>query len=144
MKCLKQTEVENYLRNNGLATHNEISDVLSGFDFTKPIYEMLLEEGHDIFQFIRNPSAANTSPAVGSWFALPGATTDSVAIIDGGSGRRFHRFRVARSFMALEGSAKMFPLTWKFEIGGTGGGTQIFVPRIYIGHLNAISAATRV
>ena len=143
MKWLSQSEAENYLRRNGVTTLQAIAEVLSGFDFSRPIYEQILEEGQEIFQFIRTPSAANLSPNAGSWFALPGATTQSVAIIDGGSGRRFHRFSVERSFVALEGVAREFPLTWKFEIGGKGGGTQIYVPRIYLGHLSAGSAAQR-
>lgn len=143
MRWLNQAEVENYLKRSGVPSQKQISDVLSGFDLSLPIYEQMLEEGQDVFQFIRNPSSTNLNPLVGSWFTIPGATTRSTAIIDGGSGRRFHRFRVARSFVALEGTAKEFPLTWKFEIGGKGGGTQIYVPPIYLGHLGAVSAAER-
>ncbi len=143
MKWLNQTDVENYLKVNGMSSPQQIADVVSGFDLSLPIYEQMQEEGQEFFQFIRNPSSANMSPSTGSWFTLPGATTRSVAIIDGGSGRRFHRFQVVRSFTALEGTAKNFPLTWKFEIGGKGGGTQIYIPPIYIGHLSAVAAADR-
>lgn len=143
MKWLNQSEVENYLKRNGVMTQSKISEVLSGFDSAMPIYEQLLDEGQELFQFIRNPSAANINPNAGSWFTVAGATTKSVAIIDGGSGRRFHKFQVLRPFVAIEGCAKEFPLTWKFEIGGKGGGTQIYVPPNYLGHLTAVSPAER-
>lgn len=141
MKWLNQTEVKNYLMKNGLAQRSLVVDVLSGFDLSQPIYEQLLEEGDEIFQFIRRSSAGDMSPRVGSWFALPGATTQSVAIIDGGAGRRLHRFRVVRAFLALEGAARNFPLNWKLGIGGKGGGTQLYVPPRYLGHLDAVAPA---
>lgn len=143
MNWLNQSEVENYLRKNGVLSPGNVSAVLSGFDFVMPIYEQYLEEGQELFQFIRNPSATNGNPSTGSWFTISGATTRSIAIIDGGSGRRFHKFQVMRPFVAIEGSAKEFPLTWKFEIGGKGGGTQIYVPPNYLGHLTAVSPADR-
>jgi hypothetical protein len=143
MKWLNQAEIEAFLVRNGVCEPAAPAEILSGFDLDRPIYEQQFEEGQDLFQFIRNASASNTSPRVGNWFALPGATTGGVAIIDGGAGRRFHRFRVSRNFTALEGTAKDFPLTWKFEIGGKGGATQIYVPPALLGHLRAISAAER-
>ena len=143
MKSLTKTDVELFLKKHGITSADAITEVLSGFDLKSPIYEQVFDEGQEVFQFIRNPSATNPFPRVGNWFTLPGATTQRVAIIDGGAGRRFHRFRVERAFAALEGIAKEFPLTWKFEIGGKGGATQIYVPPSFLGHLTAVSPAER-
>lgn len=143
MRSLTKTNVELFLKMHGISSASAIAEVLSGFELKEPIYEQTFDEGQELFQFIRNPSAATPSPRVGNWFTLPSATTQGVAIIDGGAGRRFHRFRVERAFIALEGTAKEFPLTWKFEIGGKGGATQIYVPPSFIGHLSAISPAER-
>jgi hypothetical protein len=143
MKSLTRMDAELFLKKYGISSPRVVEEVLSGFDFRHPVYEQLFEEGQELFQFIRNPSATNLSPCVGNWFALPGATTQGVAIIDGGAGRRFHRFRVERAFMALEGTAREFPLMWKFEIGGRGGATQIYVPPSVLGYLSAIAPAER-
>jgi len=143
MKWLTKPEVEAFLRANGVSSVDQIEAVLSGFDFNVPIYYQLYEEDQELFQFIRNPSAVNLSPRVGCWFALPGATTQGVAIIDGGSGRRFHRFRVVRAFTAIEGTAKSIPIMWQHEVGGPGGATQIYVHPNLIGHLTVVSPAER-
>ena len=106
---------------------------MSGFDFNQPVYLQQLEEGQELFQYIRNASSHNLSPNSGNWFTLAGATTAGVAIIDGGAGRRFHRFRVVGTFSTIEGTAKALPVSWKHEIGGPGGATQIYVPPRFIG-----------
>lgn len=143
MRSLTKTDVELFLKRHGILSAGAVAEVLSGFELKLPVYEQPFDEGQELFQFIRNPSASNPGPRVGNWFTLPGATTLGVAIIDGGAGRRFHRFRVEQAFTALEGTAKEFPLTWKFEIGGKGGATQVYVPPSFLGHLSAISPAER-
>ena len=143
MTSLTKMEAELFLKKYGISSPSVMAEVLSGFDFKHPVYEQFFEEDQELFQFIRNPSATNLSPCAGNWFALPGATTQGVAIIDGGAGRRFHRFRVERAFMALEGTAREFPLMWKFEIGGKGGATQIYVPPAVLGYLSAVAPAER-
>jgi len=143
MRPLTKLDAELFLRKYGISSASEVAEVLRAFDFKCPIYEQFFDEGQELFQFIRNPSATNPSPRTGNWFTLIGATTQRVAIIDGGAGRRFHRFRVERAFTAMEGTAKELPLAWKFEIGGKGGATQVYVPPAFLGHLSAISSAQR-
>jgi hypothetical protein len=143
MKWLNKPEVEAYLRSHGIASPKKVAEILDAFDFDKPIYEQSLEEGAELFQFIRLPSAGDASPMLGNWFSIPGVTTDAVAIIDGGAGRRLHKFHVLKPFSAIEGVAARQKRNWGWSGGGRGGGTQIYVPPAFIGCLAAVSPADK-
>ena len=134
MPWLTKDQVRTFLRNQGIPSARKIDEILSGFDFDKPVYEKYFEEGEVLFQFIRNPDytgAKNT----GNWFALPSGTMDGIAIFGGGSGRHPHKFSVAHPFSAIEGTAIALPRNWDWAGGGNGGHTQIYVPPRLLGHL---------
>ena len=77
----------------------------------------------------------------GSWFGRAGVTQDSVAIFGGLAGRQPFKFRVIHPFSAIEGITKAMKRDWEHEIGGgQGGGSQVFVPRMYQGHIRATGA----
>lgn len=133
---LTPDEVQSYLRAAGMSSSKKINEVLDGFDFSnRPLFFETLEEGQVLYQFIRNASAESGAPRSGNWFCGLGATEDQLAIFGGGSGRRRHKFEVKLPFIALVGEAKPQSPAWAWAGGGRGGGTQIFVPPNYVGHL---------
>ena len=143
MKCLTPDQLRAYLRSNGVSSPDAVQKIILGFDFNKPVYEQPLDHDGVLFQFIRNPSANESTPAAGNWFCLSGATTGSLAIIDGGAGRRLHKYRVVLSLTAIEGSASRQNINWIWSGGGPGGGTQIYIPPPLIGRLRAVAPHER-
>ena len=137
MKLLSKDEVRVYLRNNGISSSTKIEEILTGFDFSKPVYELTLDERQELFQFIRNPSSAGVAQA-GNWYSLQGATMSGTGIFGGGSGRHLHKFVVAHPFPALEGTAGPLERNWDWAGGGPGGQTQIYVPPRFLGHLSSL------
>lgn len=133
---LTPDEVRSYLRAAGMSDSRKINEVLDGYDFAnKPLYFERLDEGLTLYQFIRNASLETGAPRSGNWFSGLGATQEELAIFGGGSGRRRYRFQVSHPFVALVGTAKAQSQNWKWAGGGPGGGTQIFVPPNFVGHL---------
>lgn len=130
-------EVRSFLRSSGISDSRVINCVLDGFDFgSKPLYFRRFEPQEILFQFIREPSQERGGVYAGNWFCLNGATMDSVAIFGGGSGRRRYRYEVTQAFTTLEGVArKIEGHQWGWAGGGDGGGTQIYVPPKFIGHI---------
>lgn len=137
MRRLTQSDVRSYLNRNGIVSADKVEEVISGFDFAKPVYEHLMDEGSVLHQFIRNPTYSGAAE-VGNWFALPSATMAGLAIFGGGAGRHPHRFRVAYPFVALEGTAAQVSRNWTWAGGGPGGHTQVFVPKRLAGHLASL------
>ncbi len=137
-RWLNPDEVRSFLRRAGMDSSRKINEVLDGYDFSnKPLYFETLHEGQVLYQFIRNASVETGAPRSGNWFCGLGATQQDLAIFGGGSGRRRYRFEVGHPFTALVGQAKPQPQNWGWAGGGRGGGTQVFVPPNYIGHLIA-------
>jgi hypothetical protein len=128
MQFLSVDEVRAWLRDNGVPSTTKIDEVIGGFDFSRAVYLQDFEPGQRLYQYVRRSSFGDVSPMAGNWFCLKGATTSGLAIIDGLSGRRLHKFRVARAFRALEGTAKEQDIQWAWSDGGPGGLTQIYVP----------------
>jgi putative RNase toxin 46 of polymorphic toxin system len=143
MRILNRNTAGDLLRSQGIATKVDVEKVLNGFDFSKPVYEHEFWPGDVLYQLIRLPSATLPVPATGNWFGLAGITTGGVAINDGLSGRQAVKFEVVASFRALEGSAKALPVDLGSAIGGTGGATQIFLPRTLLGHLQSVGPVAR-
>jgi hypothetical protein len=128
MKLISADEARSYLRDKGVPSAERIEQVIDGFDLNCAVYLQNFEPPTELYQYMRKPSSPDLSPMAGNWFCLKGATASGLAIIDGLSGRQLHRFRVARSFHALEGTAKRQSTNWKWSGGGPGGLTQIYVP----------------
>jgi hypothetical protein len=136
MRTLNPDELRAYLRAEQVASA-QIENVVDAFDFRVPVYEATLESGQELFQYLRKPSSSAPSPRVGNWFCLRGATRDGLAIIGGGSGRVLHRHVVALDFRAIEGTARAQRVDWRWDGGGAGGATQIYVPQRLLGRLAA-------
>jgi len=120
--------IENYLKENGITSQKKIAEVISGFDLSQPIYKQRIWVGDRLFQFVRNPNSSFNQIGLGNWFALKGATMDSLGIFGGGSGRSLTEFTVKYTIIALEGTAVKLARNWDWAGGGRGGGTQIFIP----------------
>lgn len=128
---------EAYLRRYGM-TAEAIAEVLSGFNFDRPVYEQPIAPGEIYFQFMRTPGLHDESPGAGGWFCLRGQDLTRLAIYSPGAPRRVGEFEVIEDATVLEGIAKNFRVTAKLArekphlvrlgIGGRGGGTQIYVP----------------
>ena len=143
MRLLDRESAKMLLLSQGVALAEDIAKVLNGFDFAKPVYEHHFFPGDILYQLIRLPSFDLPSPDRGRWFGLAGITTQKVAVNDSLSGRRAHQFEVIMHFTALEGSAKALPVNLKTGIGGPGGGTQIYVPRLLAGRIRAVGPVER-
>jgi hypothetical protein len=143
MRQLDIVLAREWLKQNGVTSHKWLDEIIGGFDFAKPIYEQHLFAGTFLYQYIRNPSLENMSPMRGSWFSLRGSTPTSLAISDGLSGRRLHKFEVQSPIVALEGIASAKSMDWIWAGGGTGGATQLFLPPSQIPHVRAVAAEER-
>ena len=137
MSQLSQDDMRAYLRANGVPM-KAVETVISGFDFSKPVYTQSLEPGQELYQFMRNPSYNDSSVRAGNWFCLRGATTNGLAIFGGGAGRRLHAYAVSLSLTAIEGTACSQSRNWSWAGGGEGGATQIYIPPALAGRLNAL------
>lgn len=142
MRKVNRKDAETFLRSQGLSA-NGVAQTLGGFDFDRPAYIQDFWPGDTIYQLVRNPSFETPLPSVGNWFGLAGITTASVAINDGISGRWLAKFEVTVPFKALEGTAAKLHTDVGRAIGGTGGGTQIFIPSMLRGYLKPLGAADR-
>src|SRR5262245_31484818 len=142
MRPLNRQTAAELLRAQGVSAADS-EKVLSGFDFTKPLYEQEFWPGDVLYQLIRLPSATQPSMTTGNWFGLAGITTANVAVNDGLSGRQATKFEVTAHFTALEGSAVELPVDIGTAIGGPGGGTQIFLPRMLLGRVQAMGRIDR-
>lgn len=157
IRSINRAGIVTWLATRGVSNASEI---LEGFGFSKnrtpTVFEVELEAGDELLQWIGNPSA-ELGIARGRWYALKGATMDRLGIFSGGAGRSLHRFEVTAPCRALEGDAAELGSRatpdgprvkisrtgdatngWKFGLGGSGGATQIFVPRIYDGHIASL------
>ena len=143
MRILTEQSAADLLRWQGVAPQPEIEKVLSGFDFEKPMYEHDFWPDDILYQLIRKPSATLPVPGTGNWFGLAGITTRGVAINDGLAGRRAAQFKVLMPFKALEGTARPMAIDLGSGIGGVGGATQIYVPRMLLGRLQALGPEDR-
>jgi hypothetical protein len=141
MPAAAETFLIGYLKQHGISDSRVLSEVRSGFDLTRPLYPQRLDAGEPLFQFVRLSSSTQLSPRRGRWYGLKGVTTASVAVLHGLAGRRLHEFRVRSPFMALEGTASELPVDWNHEIGGPGGGTQVFVPDMFAGCIEPVGPA---
>ena len=121
----------------------EVEKVLSGFDFSRPVYEHDFWPDDVLFQLVRLPSALDPLPSSGNWFGLAGITASGVAVNEGLAGRRLASFKVVSPFKALEGTAARFKVNLGSAIGGEGGATQIFIPTRLLGHLHSLGPAER-
>ena len=142
MRILNRQTATDLLRAQGVGAA-DTEKVLGGFDFSKPIYEQEFWPGDVLYQLIRLPSAMQPSLTTGNWFGLAGITTDNVAINDGLSGRQATKFEVTAHFSALEGSAAELPVNIGTAVGGRGGGTQVFLPRMLLGRLQSMGPVER-
>lgn len=128
MNSAKQI-IENYLKKNGITSQQEIEEIISGFDLSKPVYEQEIWTNDRLYQYVRNPNSSFNEIGVGRWFSLKGAKMSSLAIFSGGSGRSLIEYKVNFTIVALEGTAKKMGLNWSWSGGGQGGATQIFIPK---------------
>lgn len=115
-----------YLKKNGYEG-KKLEEIVSGFDYSKPVYEQLLDENQIVFQFVRVPESGNMMPKLGNWFCLSGGSLNGLAIISG-QGRIVAKVRIAPRIIALEGAASKQAIQWGWSGGGAGGDTQIFIP----------------
>jgi len=143
MRVLNKEGAGALLRSQGVADSKALEEILKGFDFDKPAYEQDFWPGDVLYQLIRMPSAKYPVIVPGNWFGIAGITTQNVAINDGLSGRNLVRYEVLAPFKALEGTAKELPVDIGTGVGGAGGGTQIFLPSILLGHLRSLGPAPR-
>src|SRR5262245_12220332 len=139
-----------------LAAHgvNAADEILEGFGFgagRQPrVFEVELEEGEPLYQWMGNASAG-AGISRGRWYALKGASMDGLGIFSAAAGRSLHQFRVAHPCRALEGDAAGIGTrigsegprvkSWQYGVGGSGGATQIFIPRLYDGHIASLGPA---
>jgi len=119
--------VHNFLLSNGIVDAKRISEILGGFDLSRPVYEQVIEPGDRILQFVRLPEFGRPFMATGNWFCLAGATMDALGIFSGGAGRTLTEFTVNRPVRGLEGTAGPLDRNWWWAGGGAGGATQIFL-----------------
>lgn len=124
-----QQLIEFFLKENGVTNQKKVGKVISGFDLSKPVYKQRLMANDRLYQYVRNPSSSSNEIGVGNWFALKGATMDSLGIFSGGSGRNLTEFKVNFPITVLEGTAIEIGRNWKWAGGGKGGATQIFIPK---------------
>jgi hypothetical protein len=122
---LTKTAAEKFLSEQGEG-RDKIDKVLSGFDFCQAVYIQKLEEGDEVYQYMR------TFGYSGNWLALKGASMEDLAIFSGNEGRVLKKVRITYPCAVLEGIAKSIPRNWKWSYGGLGGGTQMYMPSKYI------------
>jgi hypothetical protein len=133
VKRVYRPEICAYLRRNGIASGDAVHDILTGFDFHYPIYLQPLSRGEIYHQFVRTTSLNQPGLVPGAWFCLAGAEMSRLAIHSPNGRRVLGTFKVVEDIVALEGIAKHIPWTGqptKIGVGGTGGGTQIYVPPV--------------
>ena len=135
MKPLAQKDVSTFLKQNRVISQDKINEIYDSFDLKYPIYKQPFYPNDIVYQFLRKPSLGYTSSMTGNYFSYHCATKSAVAIIDGLSGRFMQKYQVSAYFIALEGTARKMSVKWDCALGGEGGGTQIFIPQIYLGHL---------
>ncbi len=141
MSATTESTLSSYLARYGITDPAAVQEVRSGFDMSKPLYEHYFRPGDVLYQLVRLPSFYNLNPHRGNWFGLAGLTARNVAVLHGLAGRRTHQFRVLAAFVGLEGTAGRYPLDWNKEIGGPGGATQIYVPRVLMACIQAAGPA---
>lgn len=122
---LKREAAEKFLAEQG-ENLDKIEEVLSGFDFDKPVYIQQLDEGEEVYQYMR------TFGYSGNWLALKGASMEDLAIFSGNEGRVLKKVRITHPCPVLEGMAKSMPRNWFWSGGGSGGGTQMYMPSKYL------------
>jgi hypothetical protein len=131
VKRVYRPETCAYLRRYGLCSDGDITKVLSGFDFAEPLYLQPLSIGDLYYQFARTSSFEDPDPRLGSWYCLKGSDMSQLAIHSPNSVRLLGEFEVTENILVLEGIAKDLPFEGqpkRHGVGGTGGGTQFFVP----------------
>ena len=148
-----ENDVRTFLRGHGLPD-TVIQDVISGIDFSHPVYPQNIDLGNTVYQYVRTPSARDPFGETGSWYCLRGTLMDRLAVHHPDGPRQMLKYDVVGDFVALESTALQFRLEdvqdpqrreqlARLGIGGSGGGTQIFVPRSlahnlsYAGHADA-------
>jgi hypothetical protein len=141
MSPLNPTTAAELLATQGVQPASEMKKILSGFDASKPMYKHDFWPEDTLYQFIRLASVGNPILTRGSWFGIAGITSRGVGIFAGLAGRTLYKFRVLHPFSALEGTAATLPIDWQNEIGGPGGSTQVFVPRMYASHIRSLGPA---
>jgi len=142
MRMLDRQSAEEFLARQAVSPA-EIVKLMTGFDLSRPMYAQHFWPGDKLYQFIRLPSASDSSPSTGNWFGLSGVTTSGAAIHDGLSGRRLVEFTVISTFEALEGTAARFDGSLHSALGGPGGATQIYIPRLLLHRVSNASPADR-
>jgi len=133
VKRVYRPEICAYLRRNGVTSGDTVHDILTGFDFHYPIYLQPLSRGEIYYQFVRTSSTSQPGLLPGAWFCLAGAEMNRLAIHSPNGPRVLGTFKVVEDITALEGIAKDIPWSGqptKTGVGGTGGGTQIYVPPV--------------
>jgi len=122
---LTKSLAEKFLLEQG-ENQEKVKNALCGFDFDKAVYIQQLEEGDELFQYMRTFSYS------GNWFALKGASMEDLAIFGGNEGRVLKKVRIKYPCLALEGIAKSLQRNWHWSGGGAGGGTQIYMPSKFV------------
>jgi hypothetical protein len=133
VKRAYRPEICAYLRRYGVTSDGEITRILAGFDFEEPIYLQPLSVGETYYQFVRTSSNDEPGLRPGCWFCLAGAEMNRLAIHSPNGPRILGTFQVVENIIALEGIAR--DIRWvgqptKTGVGGSGGGTQIYVPPV--------------
>lgn len=125
-KLMSREEIATWLReNHQIYDESKLEDMLSSFDPNKPVKLIELQPGQEVIQYVRE------NGRIGTFFAYPGATAESLAISS--EGRVLTRFSVTKSTEVLEGTAAEFPVGKYPGVGGPGGGIQLIPPK---GNLN--------
>lgn len=94
MRMLTKQAVIEWVRFQGESA--KLDDVLSGFDFSRPVYERDFWPGDALYQLTRLPALPripsnldeDLPPSIGNGFGLPRITTRGVSINDGLSGHQ--------------------------------------------------------
>lgn len=105
---------------------------IEGWDLNQPVGERTLERGERLMQFVSNASASNPTSETGNYFTWAGGHgMGDVGVGSGLSGRTQYEFQVARSVLALFGSAarirRKVGAASGHSLRGDGGADQSFL-----------------
>src|SRR5258708_8901691 len=74
LQLLTRVQAQGYLANHGVSQASTLKEILDGFDFSRAVYEQLLNTGDILYQFLRNPSFWDPVANRGNCYCMTPAT----------------------------------------------------------------------
>ena len=141
-QVVNQSIIENYFRNHvNDYDSKKIKSFAQAFDPETLITEYIIypEDNDKLFQFVRRVSSSSPFIKTGNWFfRSQSITMDDLAIHSGLAGRDLTEFKVNYPISVVEGVASKLNREWQYEIGGSGGGYQLYIAPKFLFSLEVV------